>query len=190
MIWFREIKTEGVSSLRRGLRELKRAGFRFKSVTLDGRRGFVETIGRVLGPVPVQMCLYHQKAIIRRYITDRPQSPCGQELKEIMKTLCQAEPELFIDRFYCWKHRHRHFLEERNPQGGYQHGKLHSAARSLQENLHRLFTYKDIPDAEIPSTINYLEGGFSHLKEKIKIHRGLSQNRKKKAIRSRVNHPK
>ncbi len=31
--------------------------------------------------------------------------------------------------------------------------------------------------------INHLEGLFGHLKERIKIHRGLDENRKKKAVR-------
>ncbi|HSX82924.1 MAG TPA: hypothetical protein VLQ80_30745, partial [Candidatus Saccharimonadia bacterium] len=55
IIWFREIKTEGVGHLRQGLRELLQAGFKIKSVTIDGRRGYYGTIRKILGPVPIQM---------------------------------------------------------------------------------------------------------------------------------------
>ena len=33
------------------------------------------------------MCLFHQKAIIRRYIADKPKSRCGIELKELAKRI-------------------------------------------------------------------------------------------------------
>lgn len=159
------------------------AGFRFKSITIDGRRGYYQTIRRLLGGAPIQMCLFHQKAIIRRYITDRPKSLCGQELRDLMNTLCHAEPEGFIDRFYRLMHKHQSFLNERNRQREFKHQSLRAAFKSLQDNLPQLFTCKDIPDLNIPPTINHLEGTFSHLKEKINIHRGLNAARKKRAAK-------
>jgi hypothetical protein len=36
-------------------------------------------IRKLLGNIPIQMCLFHQKAIVRRYITDRPRSRCGKD---------------------------------------------------------------------------------------------------------------
>ena len=189
IIWFREIKTEGVRHLRRGLHELIEAGFGFKSITIDGRRGYYQTIRKMLGGVPIQMCLFHQKAIVRRYITDRPKSQCGQELRELMKELCHAKPEKFVDRFYRLMHKHQPFLNERNWQKEFKHQSLRAAFRSLQDNMAQLFTCKDIPDAAIPPTINHLEGAFAHLKEKINIHRGLNKERKKRAVKFILSSP-
>lgn len=190
IIWFREISTEGVRHLRQGLHELMEAGWRIRSITIDGRRGYYQAIRKLLGGVPIQMCLYHQKAIVRRYITDRPKSACGQELRALMASLCHARPEEFVEGFYSLLHRHRAFLEERNPQKEFKHQSLRAACASLRDNMPQLFTYRDIPDLHIPPTINHLEGAFSHLKEKINIHRGLSQHRKKKAIKAFFNsHP-
>jgi hypothetical protein len=56
IIWFREIRSEGVKHLRRGLHELKEAGFRIKSITIDGRAGYYNAIRKLLGGVPIQMC--------------------------------------------------------------------------------------------------------------------------------------
>jgi len=187
IIWFREIRTEGVKHLRQGLHELQEAGFRIKSITIDGRRGYYQAIRKLMGGVPIQMCLYHQKAIVRRYITDKPKSQCGQELRELMKSLCSAEQSDFIDRFYQLFYKHRSFLEERNWKREYKHQALRAAFRSLQDNLPQLFTCKDMPYLNIPPTINHLEGTFSHLKEKINIHRGLNQQRKKNAIKFILN---
>jgi hypothetical protein len=46
-----------------------------------------------------------------------------------------------------------------------------------------LFTYSDFENLKIPSTNNQLKELFSHVKERIKMHRGLDQNRKKKAVK-------
>ena len=181
IIWFKEIKTENVAELREGLYALKKAGYSFKSVTIDGRSGYYNNIKKVLGPVPIQMCLYHQKAIVRRYITDRPKTLCGQELKSLLTLLCTLPTEEFIERFYLLREKHKIFLNQRNISKGFKHQKLRAAFRSLAANLPYLFTYRDIASATIPSTINYLEGMFAHLKEKVKIHRGLNQQRKKKS---------
>ena len=100
-----------------------------------------------------------------------------------METLCSAEPQEFIDRFYSLAKEYNGFLQERNEKGGFKHGKLRAAFRSVQENMALVFTYKDIPSANIPSTTSRLEGVFSHLKLNITIHRGLCKNRKKNAAK-------
>lgn len=182
VIYFREIKTESVKHLREALFELLQAGYRFKSVTIDGRTGFYENIRKILGGVPIQMCLFHQKAIVRRYIGDKPKSQCARDLKALMNELCHADVQQFINRFYALKEQHKGFLDARKG-GRFTHSRLRSAFRSVQENLHRLFTYRDFPEQNIPPTTNHLEGYFAHLKEKIFIHRGLKLHRKKNAAK-------
>jgi hypothetical protein len=184
ILYFKEIKTESIKHFREGIIALKRANYRIASVTVDGRRGYINNIRKLLGNIPIQMCLFHQKLIIRRYITDKPQSQCGKDLKELMHLLC--EPELqqdFIDQFYFLKEKYHGFLHQRNELGSYRHSALRSAFRSIDSNMLYLFTYSDWEYLNIPSTINRLEGLFGHLKSDIKIHRGLSKNRKKKAVR-------
>jgi hypothetical protein len=187
IIYFHEIKTENTADLRSGLIDIKEAGFRIKSVTIDGRRGYIRNIRKILGPVPIQMCIFHQKMIVRRYITDKPQSACGKDLKMLMETLCHADPQKFIDRFYGLAKDYNGFLQERNDKGGFKHQKIRAAFRSMHDNMHMVFTYKDIPSANIPSTTSQLEGLFSHLKLNIAIHRGLTENRKKNAVKFFLN---
>ena len=86
VIWFCEIKTEGVATLRKGIFALLEAGYRFKSITLDGMRGFVQALKKVCSGVPIQLCHFHQKSTIRRYLTDRPKTECGRDLRELMKS--------------------------------------------------------------------------------------------------------
>lgn len=179
-IYFKEIKSESVAALRSCMSDVQNAGFRFASFTLDGRRGFVFALKAMFPLAPIQMCHFHQQAIIRRYITNNPKTECGKELKRVMTSL-SAEPQDFIDAFFALKEKYADFMAEKNEQGEYIHSRLRSAFRSIKTNLPYLFIYKEI--GGIPHTTNRLEGFFSHLKEKIKIHRGLSEPRKKNAIK-------
>lgn len=184
VIYFKEIKTESVKHLREGIKVLKGANYRIISVTVDGRRGYISNIRKLLGKIPIQMCTFHQKAIIRRYLTDRPRSQCGKNIKELMHHFCKPElQQEFIDKFYRLKDQYHYFLHQRNELGHYKHNALRAAFRSPDSNMLYLFTYSDFKGLNIPPTNNHLEGMFGHIKERIKIHRGLDKNRKKKAVR-------
>lgn len=183
LIHYQEIKTETVAVLRRGLRDLEEMGYSFNSFTLDGKRGFINNLKKLYPGKPIQMCHFHQKAIIRRYLTDKPKSNCAIDLKNLMKGLSTIEPQEFIDQFFKLKEKHHLFLLKRNNKQEFKHKAVRSAFASLIYNLEYLFTYKEHPHLNIPNTTNDLEGKFSHLKEKIKIHRGLRIDKKKKAIK-------
>lgn len=184
VIYFKEIRTESIKDFKEGIKAIKAAKYSVQSVTIDGRRGYINNIKKLLGNIPIQMCLFHQKAIIRRYVTDRPQSSCGKDLKELMHLLCKPEfHQEFIDNFYKLKDQYHYFLSQRNEFGSNKHSALRSAFKSIETNLLYLFTYSDYPHIRIPSTNNHLEGMFGHVKERVKIHRGLDKNRKKKAVR-------
>jgi hypothetical protein len=133
------------------------------------------------------MCIFHQKAIVRRYITDRPRSEIGMKLKNMMNNLCKSNcSELhqeFIDQFYALKDQYHYILQQKNLEGNYKYSNIRSAFRSIDQNMIYLFTYSDHLYQNIPPTNNHLEGLFGHLKERVKIHRGLTMNRKKKAVR-------
>lgn len=182
IIYFREIKTESLAELDAGLDALISAGYRFKSFTLDGKPGFIRRLKARFPTTPVQMCHFHQKAIIHRYITNNPKTSCGQALKDLMTRFGRQEPQEWIDALFALQEEYKAFLSEKNENGKYVHRRIRAAFRSLKTNLPYLFIYAEVPDAQIPKTTNRIEGLFSHLKEKIKLHRGLSENRKKKAI--------
>jgi len=54
--------------------------------------GFINWVKKI----PIQMCLFHQKAIIRRYITDNPRSSFGKDLKQVMHLLCYSANQNLI----------------------------------------------------------------------------------------------
>ena len=51
-----------------GIEEIARRGIKIQAIICDGRKGlFQQFIG-----IPIQMCVFHQVAIIRRYLTKKP----------------------------------------------------------------------------------------------------------------------
>jgi len=113
VIYLKEIKTESIKDFKEDIRAIKQANIGIQSITIDGKRGYINNIKKLLGNIPIQMCIFHQKAIIRRYITDNPQSLCGKDLKDLMNLLCKPEfHQEFIDRFYFLKEKYYFFFNK------------------------------------------------------------------------------
>ena len=166
-----------------GVNELKRAGFKVLAVVCDGRKGLLQSFP----DIPVQMCQFHQVAIIRRYITKNPKLPASIELKAIVEMMKMTDKESFEGALKLWFLKWESFLNERttNPEtrkSYYTHKKLRSAYRSLNTNLKWLFTWYDYLELKIPNTTNAIDGHFSDLKNKLRNHNGLSKSRKIKFI--------
>lgn len=178
-----QIQSETIDTYKRGRAFLEQEGFAILAVVLDGRPG----VRDVFVDVPVQMCQFHQKMIINRYLTTRPRLEGSIELRKITSELCVTNEKDFAEALYKWHEKWKDFLKEKtiNPFTGkwhYTHKRLRSAYRSLNTNLPYLFTYQKYPGLNIPNTTNSLEGSFSQLKELVKIHRGINKEMKMKII--------
>ncbi len=176
------IESETLREIEAGLKTLEAKGYQFKSFTIDGRKGVILLLKALYPNVPVQLCHFHQAQIIRRYTTNKPKTSCGQELHHFMKSLSTCDEKTFTQNFEALTKKYADFLKEKNEQGEFAHRKLRSAVRSLKSNLPYLFTYKNFPDLNIPNTTNSCDGSFAHWKQKLKIHRGLKQERRNKMI--------
>ena len=177
------VKHESNSLYNQGIKELKNKGFDIIAVVCDGRKGLIQSFT----DIPVQMCQFHQSAIIRRYLTKNPKLKAAQELMEVMDLMKQTDKESFIGTLDLWHEKWQDFLNERtvNPQTNksfYTHKRLRSAYRSLKNNLPWIFTWYDYFELDIPNTTNAIDGHFADLKNKLRNHNGLSLKRKKKFI--------
>ena len=182
-IFWREIDYERIESYYRARIKIESQGFKVLAIVTDGRHG----VRGVFGDVPIQMCHFHQKQIITRYLTKRPKLQASIELRAISQTLCNVTEEKFTNALGAWHLKWHNFLKEKtiNPETGkwsYTHRRIRSAHYSLKTNLSYLFTYQKYPKLNIPNTTSSLEGCFSYLKELTKIHRGLNYKLKHKMI--------
>lgn len=166
-----------------GVNELKSLGFQISAIVCDGRKGLIQSFK----DVPVQMCQFHQSAIIRRYLTKKPKLKATQELMEVVDLMKQTDKESFVGALQLWFEKWEDFLNERSTntvtnKTFYTHKRLRSAYRSLKNNLPWLFTWYDYIELKIPNTTNAIDGHFADLKNKLRNHNGLSKQRKMKFI--------
>lgn len=177
------VKSETNALYIQGINELRSKGFEVVAIVCDGRRGLLQSFEKT----PVQMCQFHQVAIIRRYITKKPKLPASIELKEFVAMMKNTDKESFEGGLELWFTKWKAFLNERttDPETGkshYTHKRLRSAYRSLKTNSKWLFTWYDNMELKIPNTTNAIDGHFSDLKNKLRNHNGLSRARKIKFI--------
>lgn len=177
------VKNETNFLYQKGIKDLIDKGFTILAIVCDGRKGLIQSFKEI----PVQMCQFHQSAIIRRYLTKRPKLQAARELMKVVDLMKQTDKESFIGSLNAWLTKWQWFLDERstNPTTGksfYTHKRLRSAARSLNKNLPWLFTWYDHIEIRIPNTTNAIDGHFADLKNKLRNHNGLSINRKMKFI--------
>ncbi len=177
------VKSETNAMYVKGIEELQQKGFVILAIVCDGRKGLLQSFQEI----PVQMCQFHQSAIIRRYLTKKPKLESAQELQEVVDLMKRTDKESFIGALSLWFNKWEYFLNQRsvNPltnKSFYTHKRLRSAYRSLKNNLPWLFTWYDHYRIKIPNTTNAIDGHFADLKNKLRNHNGLSIERKKKFI--------
>ena len=167
-----------------------------KMVVSDGGTGFAKALKKVWPKAKHQRCIFHVFCQVKRYTTSRPNTMAGIELYSISKDLLtiknKQEAKLWTNRFIKWIKKYQEFLSEMtiDERGNKRptHERLLKAERSLlkliKENI--IFTYLDEElNAEFsaPATNNRIEGGInSRLREMLRNHRGLSIERRIKAV--------
>ena len=181
LLWL-YVKYETLDIYKRGIEQIISRGCSVTGIVCDGKKGLFSAFPGT----PIQMCQFHQKQIITRYITNNPKLHAGVELKAIVETLSSTCEAVFSMLIELWRLKWDQFLKERTYSSTgkcfYTHKRLRSAIRSLSSNTPYLFTYRKYPDRLIPNTTNSLEGINSSLKAKIKAHQGIRVNRRKKII--------
>jgi len=182
-IWYGFGSTENHNLYVEGRRYLESIGYTILGVTGDG----FSCIRKAFSDIPFQMCLVHMERIVVRKITRRPQLEAGQVLLTLIKTLGDCSSLIWKDRFNKYIVRYRDFLNEKtihleSREWSWTHKELRSAVLSVHTFLPYLFTYEKIK--EISPTSNSIEGHFSHVKDIIRIHRGISTSLLKKVLGS------
>jgi hypothetical protein len=187
-LYWKEIPSEKIEYYGECLDTLEAAGFRFKSFTIDGRKG-VRTLLQKLHPeTPIQQCQFHQLQTITQKLTRNPKLDAGKELRAVALTLTRTTRQKFTAALDQWHERWGEFLKERTfskdrkRHWRYVHERLRSAYFSLHRNLPWLFTYQDFPMLRIPNTTNSCDGSFAHWKNKIELHRGIRKRRRKQMM--------
>lgn len=162
---------------------LEKLGYHIISVTGDGFGG----LRQAFSDTPYQMCHVHMKRIVVNGTTQSPELEAGQALLALTKTLHYANGETFKNYLKKYLEKYQNFINEKsiNPLTGRMsltHEPLHKATMSLWRFLPYLFTFES--NKNIPKTTNTLEGHFTHIKDIVGVHRGLSRPQMERVLHS------
>ena len=185
ILWHKYVCNETVSQYMEGVSWLRSQGFKIYGAVIDGMRG----LAQALYPIPVQMCQFHQILITRRYLTQEPELDASCELLNLVKSITQMDKESFIGAFNEWGEKYKDVLNERvhdkrlkRHTPPYMRPRLRSAYLSLKRNMTLLWTFNDNQETGLPNTNNGIEGLFSDIKGKLRVHRGISKDNRKKLL--------
>ena len=185
ILWHKYVRNETISQYMEGISWLKSNGFRIYGAVIDGMRG----LAQALYPIPVQMCQFHQILITRRYLTQEPELEASIELLSLVKNITKMDKESFVSAFNDWSEKYQNVINERirdkrikRHTPPYMRPKLRSAYLSLRRNMNLLWTFYDHPETGLPNTNNALEGVFSDIKSKVRAHRGISKDNRRKLL--------
>lgn len=179
--WYEEIRED--------LANLLGMGVQIESITCDGHKALLKAIRKACRHVIVQRCLVHIQRMCRIWLTMRPKSLAGTELRAIVNKLhtikTHEQRNNWLVSLIKWHKTHENYLKEKTygPTGRYwyKHKLLRRSFTVIRRALPDMFHYLD--NSKIPKTTNGLESFFGHLKSHITVHRGLSKQHRRNFIK-------
>ena len=176
------IKSETVKDYTDAVSSIKERGYCIRGLIIDGKQSLFKT----LSEYPIQMCQFHMKQIIRRYLTLNPKILASRELKELSGRHHKVEENDFKKDYQDWKVRWKdtinHKSLHKDGKMHYTHRRLRSAINSLNFYLPYLFTCQREDCRGMPNTNNKIEGTFTDLKKNLNNHSGLTMENRKRFI--------
>ena len=185
VLWRKYVTHETIADYMEGVNWLKFKGFKIYGAVIDGIKG----LSKALYPIPVQLCQFHQMLIVRRYITQDPDIEASKALLNLVNDITKMDKESFMGAFNEWYDKYQDVLNERvhdkrikKRTPPFMRPKLRSAYFSVKRNMQLLWTFYDRPELGLPNTNNALEGLFSELKTKARVHSGISRDNRTKLL--------
>ena len=129
----------------------------------------------------IQRCTFHIANEICLWLTKKPKSDAARELRELACYLSKVdsheEAQLWMRAFVDWYEKYRNFIneksyDEKKNRWWYTHKMLHRSATHIIRAIPNMFNYTRYKN--VPKTSNSIESFFGHLKDHLRLHRGLS----------------
>ena len=176
------VKSETVKDYEDAVCSIKERGYTIRGLIIDGK----QSLFRTFSDYRIQMCQFHMKQIIRRYLTLNPKMHASRELKQLTDRLHKADEADFKRDYQKWKEKWKDTIDHKSLHKDgkmhYTHQRLRAAMNSLNFYLPYLFTYQREDCKGMPNTNNKIEGTFTDLKKNLNNHSGLTQMNRKRFI--------
>ncbi len=176
------IKHERVQDYKDAVSSIEKRGFTIRGIVIDGMQSLFEEFSAY----KIQMCQFHMKQIVKRYLTLHPKLHAARDLKTMMDHLPQKSKEEFENEYTQWKITWKDTLNKRSQlksgKTQFTHRRLRSAMHSIDFYLPYLFTYQREDCKGMPNTNNKIEGTFTDLKNNLNNHSGMTEKNRKRFI--------
>jgi hypothetical protein len=178
------VKHETVADYVLAVETITRMGYTIRGIVIDGMRSLFDMFGDVYR---IQMCQFHMRSIVDRYLTKKPRLKAAVALKELMGRLTALGKEEFGKEFAKWKEDWAHTLNrrtvsKRTGRSHFTHKRLRTAMNSVDYYMPYLFTYQEKDCEGMPNTNNKVEGVFTDLKKNLNNHSGMGEAGRKRFI--------
>ena len=182
-LFYRFARAEDDDEIASDLMAIREIGYEIAGITTDGGDNIVRAAEYVYPGVPRQRCMVHVRRECLNRITLQPRSPEARALKDLVLRIGDvrtANDRLWwLRSFRDWAEHNAAFACEKGARPGGQtyfvRDDLRKAYVHLKRAIPNLFTFVDHPG--LPKTTNALEAFFGHLKDQLRLHRGLSETR-------------
>lgn len=184
IIYWNFVERENFFNYRLDLITLNSLGFIVKGITSDWHGSIVSAAKYLWPDIPHQRCLVHTQRLCRTLITKHPETEAGRNLLELVSLLnlikTPYEKDIWLKWLERFEERYGEFVKQRtygeNKHWWYTHKNLRRAFLTLKSTKEHLFLYLEWEN--LPKDTNGIEAEFSHLKQKLGAHRGMTRKRK------------
>ena len=136
------VKSETVKDYEDAVSSIKERGYSIRGLIIDGKQSLFKTFP----DYPIQMCQFHMKQIIRRYLTLNPKLLAARDLRDLVGRLHRSDEANFKKDYLDWKVKWtdtiNHKSLHKDGKMHYTHQRLRAAMNSLNFYLPYLFTYQ------------------------------------------------
>ena len=183
-IFYRFTTHEDDDEIASDLLNIRDMGYDVIGITTDGGDNIIRAVQYVFPNVPRQRCVVHVQRECLTSITQHPRSSEAKLFRNLVQQLSivgtNNDKLWWLSQYSRWVDDNLEYILQKgvasySKQEYYVHNDLRKAYIHLKRALPNLFTYIDYPG--VPKTTNALEAFFGHIKDQIRLHRGLAESR-------------
>lgn len=104
------IKSETITDYHVAIESICERGYDVKGVIIDGK----QSLFKLFSAYKIQMCQYHKKQIVRRYLTLNPRLRATRALKDLMDRLTTSSKDELVKNYEEWKNTWEETLQKRS----------------------------------------------------------------------------
>lgn len=180
-LYYRFSDGENEYEIAQDLIRLREVGVSISSFTTDGSKDIIRAIKYTHPHAVRQRCLVHIERECLSWLTQHPRTSAGITLRRLVRLINKISTNndriFWIRELDRWHDEYGEFIRQKsvNSETGetyYTHDNVRKAYVHIRSAIPNMFKFLEHPD--VPKNTNALESFFGHMKDNLRIHRGLS----------------